>query len=395
MQKYDIHVCLVSDQAAANLLPVAVPEFKPKKAIFLVTNTMKKNGKADNLKKAFHSLDIAVQEYELSAPFDFEITENEILDILENYNGTPFSELDIALNVTGGTKVMAMAAQSIFSLIGKPVFYVNTEKKTVLFLSKHKDNNFEMKAELITLRSYFTSYSFDIQSFSKKYNTQITPIFVDFFIKNYSRNGNIIPIINAFSAKAKNHRYNFNEKDANFRSLNQFLYDVSDTGFIEYTDKYINFQSEENEKFIGGTWLEHYVYQQLRDCEQIDDIAMSVKYSHPDFDKDKKEFAKENQGKQNELDLAFIANNKLHIIECKTVKMNENGKEEKDNDILYKLETLRNKMGIMTKGCLVSYLPVSTAVRNRAEAYNVEIIDGIKGIQSLRKRIEDWIKEKE
>ncbi|MCI7719047.1 MAG: DUF1887 family CARF protein, partial [[Pasteurella] aerogenes] len=119
MQKYDIHVCLVSDQAAANLLPVAVPEFKPEKAIFFVTEAMKKNGKADNLKKAFQSLGIAVYEYELSSPFDFEITETEVLDILAEFNGKAFKELNIALNVTGGTKVMAMAAQSIFSLENK------------------------------------------------------------------------------------------------------------------------------------------------------------------------------------------------------------------------------------------------------------------------------------
>ena len=393
MQKYDIHVCLVSDQAAANLLPVAVPEFKPEKAIFFVTEAMKKNGKADNLKKAFQSLGIAVYEYELSSPFDFEITETEVLDVLAEFNGKAFKELNIALNVTGGTKVMAMAAQSIFSLENKAIFYVNTDKSSVLFLSKNKEDNFEMLAKSMTLRAYFTAYGFDIRELSKKYNAQVTPIFTDFFIRGYSKNNNVVSIINAFATKAKKQRYNFNEKDADFGSLNQFLFDVSETGFIEFTEDYIDFQKEENEKFVGGTWLEHYVYQQIKDLEAIDDIAMSVKYSLPDFDKEKKEFAKENQGKQNELDLAFIANNKLHIIECKTVKMNENGTEEKDDGILYKLETLRNKMGLMTKGCLVSYLPVSTAVRNRAAEYNVEIIDGIN-IQSLKTRIKNWIDKK-
>ena len=41
MQKYDIHVCLISAQAAPNLLPVLDDNFKPKKAIFIVSEIMK------------------------------------------------------------------------------------------------------------------------------------------------------------------------------------------------------------------------------------------------------------------------------------------------------------------------------------------------------------------
>ena len=37
MQKYDIHVCLVSAQAAPNLLPILDSEFKPQRAVFVVS----------------------------------------------------------------------------------------------------------------------------------------------------------------------------------------------------------------------------------------------------------------------------------------------------------------------------------------------------------------------
>lgn len=40
---------------------------------------------------------------------------------------------------------------------------------------------------------------------------------------------------------------------------------------------------------------------------------------------------------RNELDVATIVNNKLHIIECKTKGMREDG-----DDTLYKLESLRD-----------------------------------------------------
>ena len=54
MQKYDIHVCLVSAQAAPNLLPILDSDFKPKKAIFLVSKTMKQ--RAEYLAKTFEKL---------------------------------------------------------------------------------------------------------------------------------------------------------------------------------------------------------------------------------------------------------------------------------------------------------------------------------------------------
>lgn len=391
MQKYDIHVCLVSAQAAANLLPVVVTEFTPKEVILFITDEMKKNGNSDNLKKAFQSLGIAVYERYLTEPFDFEITENEILAELENFKGANFEDLNIALNVTGGTKVMAMAAQSIFSLAQKAVFYVNTDKNKVIFLGKNKSHNFEINAKL-PLKPYLLSYGFEISEMSKKIKTQPLEIFSQFFIQNFHKNKGTIAVINAFAAYAKKNIYKFTKDSPNYDSLNHFLDELSLLDFIDCTEERINFKNDETQQFIGGSWLEHYVYQQIKDFDEINDIAMSVKLRSPDFDKNKNELAKENLGKQNELDVAFMANNKLHIIECKTLKVNEKGEDEKDDGIIYKLETLKHKMGGMAKGCLVSYSAVSTAMKNRAKEYNIEIIDA-QSIQNVRSRIKQWISE--
>ena len=49
--KYDVHFCLISDQAAPSLLPILDPDFKPKEAVFLVSDKMKSNAEA--LEKVF------------------------------------------------------------------------------------------------------------------------------------------------------------------------------------------------------------------------------------------------------------------------------------------------------------------------------------------------------
>ena len=301
----------------------------------------------------------------------------------------PFNELNVALNVTGGTKPMAMAALSIFSMADKPVFYVNTDDEKVIFLGKYKKDSFTLESNLL-LSHYFRSYGYDIKSIEKRNNSKITNIFSDFFIKNYSKNKHIISLINRFTSVSRRYVYQFKDKDPSFHSLNTFLYELNQENFISVTKDEIDFLNEHNEKFVGGSWLEHYTFQQLKDIEGVNDLSMSITFSPPDFDDNRKDIDKKNQGKQNEFDLAFIARNKLHIIECKTVKFNEKGEEEDEKDILYKIEALKKKVGDKVEGCLISYLPISVALRNRAKDANIMVIEGLQ-MQNLKTQLLQWI----
>ena len=128
MQKYDIHVCLVSAQAAPNLLPILDSEFKPKKTIFLVSKAMKQ--RAEYLAKTFEKLNVKVELKNISDEFNFGLMEDEIFKLVEEYENE-----SIALNVTGGTKLMSIAAENAFSSLGKPIFYIDTDSNQILFIS--------------------------------------------------------------------------------------------------------------------------------------------------------------------------------------------------------------------------------------------------------------------
>ena len=103
---------------------------------------------------------------------------------------------------------------------------------------------------------------------------------------------------------------------------------MHENGFIKFNEEKIDFLNDENRKFVGGSWLEHYVFQKIKEIPQVNDLSLSVRFIDPTFDNAKKDIDKINLGKQNEFDLAFIANNKLHIIECKTIKFNEKAKKK-------------------------------------------------------------------
>ena len=387
MQKYDIHVCLISAQAAPNLLPILDSEFKPKKAIFLVSKTMKQ--RAEYLAKTFEKLNVKVKLKNISDEFNFGLMEEEIFKLVEEYENE-----SIALNVTGGTKLMSIAAENAFSALGKPIFYIDTDSNHILFISKNEEQkwlpNLEMKAKN-KIDIYLSAYGSTVLSTQnpierKKYLPAIEP-----FIKNYDNYTQVIPLLNLHATLSQSNGYKseYTKDNKKIGKLDELLLGLDYQGLLNYDGQTIDFKNREIKTFLNGGWLEDYTYFQLKEIANIEDIACGADVANPKFKLGKNEYSSENKGNKNEFDIVFMAKNKLHIIECKTQLMDKNGGIKAD-DILYKLETLKDYGGLMTKKCLVSYFEVPEQVKNRANFLNIEIIQG-KDLQRLKSKIQEWI----
>lgn len=387
MQKYDIHVCLISAQAAPNLLPILDSEFKPKKAIFLVSKTMKQ--RAEYLAKTFEKLNVKVKLKNISDEFNFGLMEEEIFKLVEEYENE-----SIALNVTGGTKLMSIAAENAFSALGKPIFYIDTDSNHILFISKNEEQkwlpNLEMKAKN-KIDIYLSAYGSTVLSTQnpierEKYLPAIEP-----FIKNYDNYTQVIPLLNLHATLSQSNGYKseYTKDNKKIGKLDELLLGLDYQGLLNYDGQTIDFKNREIKTFLNGGWLEDYTYFQLKEIANIEDIACGADVANPKFKLGKNEYSSENKGNKNEFDIVFMAKNKLHIIECKTQLMDKNG-DIKADDILYKLETLKDYGGLMTKKCLVSYFEVPEQVKNRANFLNIEIIQG-KDLQRLKSKIQEWI----
>ena len=387
MQKYDIHVCLISAQAAPNLLPILDSEFKPKKAIFLVSKTMKQ--RAEYLAKTFEKLNVKVKLKNISDEFNFGLMEEEIFKLVEEYENE-----SIALNVTGGTKLMSIAAENAFSVLGKPIFYIDTDSNHILFISKNEEQkwlpNLEMKAKN-KIDIYLSAYGSTVLSTQnpierEKYLPAIEP-----FIKNYDNYTQVIPLLNLHATLSQSNGYKseYTKDNKKIGKLDELLLGLDYQGLLNYDGQTIDFKNREIKTFLNGGWLEDYTYFQLKEIANIEDIACGADVANPKFKLGKNEYSSENKGNKNEFDIVFMAKNKLHIIECKTQLMDKNGGIKAD-DILYKLETLKDYGGLMTKKCLVSYFEVPEQVKNRAIFLNIEIIQG-KDLQRLKSKIQEWI----
>lgn len=386
MQKYDIHVCLVSAQAAPNLFPMADKNFKPKEVILLVSNVMEKN--AENLAKVLQSYNIKVQTEKLSDVFSFEKMENEIINILSRYE-----DKNIALNVTGGTKLMAIAAQNAFSMAEKPIFYIDSDENRIVSITRDANKNhipdLEMNAE-VKIDKYLEAYGNKVLDEQKPSNDHQWIDIAEEFILRQDFYKNCIPTLNWHFANAEKNKLKseYNKYETSYET-DQFFKTLDNIGIINFNSKEIDFVNNERHRFLGGGWLEDYTYLLLKDIKVITDIRCNLNVANSKYIPTEKSTSKNNLGNQNEFDIAFLAKNKLHIIECKTQLMGKQGGLKAD-DILYKLETLKDYGGLMTKKCLVTYFEVPPAVQNRAKSLNIKIIQS-KDLLRLKSIIQDWI----
>lgn len=392
MQKYDIHVCLVSGQAAPNLLPVLDENFKPKQVILLTSQKMK--NASEHLAKVLEKKQIKAKIELLKDEFNFGEMEEQIIHLAE-----AFDEQSIAVNITGGTKLMSIATQSAFSLIGKPIFYVDTDTNRILFISKDENGCYIPSVEMNVkndLDTYLSAYGGEVLSRGNFQTTEKYLPIVSSFIKQYDNYEAGIPLLNVFghSSKSKEYKYVLNREDKYHKRwgyINKILSELHSADVIDYQGDEVNFRNYNIFSLLTGGWLEDYAYSEIKSIKHIQDIAINVNVANAKYQKNKSENSPENKGNKNEFDIAFLAKNKLHIVECKTQLMDKHHADgAKADDILYKLETIKDYGGFMTKKCLVSYFEVSEAVKNRAKSLNIEIIQG-KDIQRLKTKIQEWI----
>ena len=383
--KYDVHFCLISDQAAPSLLPILDPDFKPKEAVFLVSDKMKSNAEA--LEKVFKEKNIKVTLVRIENIYDFQEMENCFIELIDQFDGK-----DIALNVTGGTKLMAIVAQNTFAMSGKPIFYVDSDNNQILFISRNEKGQSIPNKMLncqIDLKTYLSAYGMVYKSTKQPLASEQLITNLEPFIKQYDKYKDDIPLLNSYAAESQKSGFKVDFKHHKVKSFVTLLEELHHKNLLDFDRHRIDFRDTVHKDLLNGVWLEEITYKAIENIKSIQDKALSLEVGNSSYDQSKHQYALKNQGNQNEFDIAFMAKNRLHIIECKTQLMNKEG-GIKSEEILYKLEALKNYGGLMTKKCLVSYFEVPESVKNRAKELHIEIIQG-KDLQRLREKISNWI----
>ncbi len=169
--------------------------------------------------------------------------------------------------------------------------------------------------------------------------------------------------------------------------LQNMLEDLQQQEVLTVSGNRVRFAGAEEHFFANGGWLEDYIYCQVqalrKELPQIQDVARSVKISYWDNDKQTKV--------ENELDVVFLANNRLYVIECKTKVFKGDDINTEAQDALYKLATLtRQAGGREAKGLLATYHALRDIDKQRAPLLGVHVCDG-PALKSVRSQIKMWL----
>ncbi len=362
------HFCLISDQSAANFLPIVY--FRPARVVFVVTP--EKQAAAQAMKEALKK---ACPSTKIEEPINIESANdvNEtLMQIWERLDAYKEQNLKPIVNITGGTKPMAIAALRAASSADCPAFYLylGTDKSVItLFQAGKLDNELQLPAIEFKpkLKYYLMAYGYSTLETQKKQAISLSREKLDLICELVTKSAfhNTIPFMNKLATEAKNNgnRTKGLEKllknpDNKWlvKGVESWIQEFERAGFIQKKDGELQFTDTESRIFAAGGWLEEYVAHCVNKLGFKPWINLEVK--------------KEDK---NEFDVAFIDNGRLYIIECKTCVMSD---IDEANKYVYKLKTLAKVGGLSTNLILVSYQKIHSEAKKRAEHSGIVVIEG-------------------
>ncbi|MCD6460478.1 DUF1887 family protein [bacterium] len=380
-----IHVCLVSAQLIPNLIPILMDSIEN----VVLISTKKMKGLANRLKKILEDKNTNVRIYNYSAPSSGINGITDYANSIYDKISKDYQNREIVLNLTGGTKLMVLGIwDSHLRKNAKQVIYTDTQENRIEYLfsdnnNLHQDIYRDLDSVMnipLYLKCYGAEY-IRAESDNKLWREHLERnIHITCAIgKNATKFSGFFKLINALTHKAidSDKKVVSNPKQQIEFQLNRFqkqtLKTFQEAGLLVFENSNtIEFKDYKSALYLGGFWLEEYVYDCIRKLNP-DDVRSGVTVSQKDSVK-------------NEFDTLVVHNNRLLLIECKTARM-----DEKEVDFFYKLDSLAKSLkGIFGSALLVTLQKPSVYLRNRAENQKICIIDTEK-LPYISEYIQDWM----
>ena len=363
------HVLLISQQVLPNLTPLLDPAIKPQKVIMLVSQTMQK--RAEWLKQILTPTGIKTEIINIEDPFDMHSVRDSVTELIINNE-------NLTLNATCGTKLMCIAAYEEFRSAGLPIYYVHPESDLLIWLHDRNRKNHQI-SDRIKLDTFLTAHGAKVSAISRHKPKTDDVDLAEKIIQEVSYFATSVTELNYLAQQSKKGLNSPKIADMDIRNHDAFndLLDIfSSNKYLQQINGKLRFSNEANRFFVNGGWIEHWVYNKVRNLAQAETAIHDVAYNL----QIERSFSRGTPVK-NEIDAAFLYNNRLHIIECKTRKLRAGNSIGADT--LYKLETLKPIMGgLQARAMLISLLPVPDKDKTRASELNITICDG-QQVQNL------------
>lgn len=379
-----IHVCLVSSQPLPNLLPLLDRTVRPQRVIFVVGDRMRE--RLEWLRSVLQGRGMRIDEWPIDDPWDFDHVQTRIMELLEREREALYGK-EIALNATGGTKPMSIAAYDAFRAYDLPVFYVHPEKDRVVWFVPEGRAPHDL-ADRIRLEPFLASHGVEVRGEPRRNVPEPERLEVAAeIIAGIGRYRSAIGTLNWLAAGAER---NLRSRNIPHHSRSLELEELIDLlerrRLLKRVGDRLVFPDEEARFFVNGGWLEYHVFDAVRRIRSEDPAIQDAAFGIG--------MVRRSRGKAvpNELDVAFLRNNRLHLIECKTRKFAHDDEDAPGSEALYKLETLTDLTGgLQARAMLISYRELRGTLRARAADLGVSICAG-EDLQRLREHLLDFVR---
>ncbi|EHU5003825.1 DUF1887 family protein [Vibrio vulnificus] len=291
---------------------------------------------------------------------------------------------DVKLNASCGLRHRLLSVYEVFRTYHWPIFVVepNSDKLCWLYPDGREDTQVQ---DRITVADYLTIFGA-----RGEFNEVELPPQLDQKLHELGERwashalelGPGLATLNYLATTCRKEQkldVELSEKQQGYRELNMLLADLVEAQIATYENGILTFANEDARRFSNGEWLETLVHSTVKqiqdDMPTIQDHSLNVQVYRQLGEREVR----------NELDVASVVNNKLHIIECKTKGMRDDG-----DDTLYKLESLRDLLGgLQARAMLVSFRPLRHNDITRAEDLGLALI-GPDELKDLKKHLTDW-----
>lgn len=320
-------LCLLSDQHVPNLL--SVHHFLPDHLVLVESERMK--GKSQSLLTALKTGDGENDQLDYTerctvVPLDRVDDLRYVRNVLQTAK-KGFPSADWVVNLTGGNKLMALAAFDCFAADNAQRFYIEHEQpRKMIFLESPTSETCPYK---ISISKFLSGYGYELRRTRQEYQELAARDLALWetarTLAEYATPSDLFELDDKEREKAR--KKGIVLSSARLEKLEKPVQAALEQHFKAQSDKSITLDKTGGD-FITGGWLEVFVWgilSQNADALNIFDVQRSVKpYRKDDID-------------ANDMDVAFMDGEMaLVMVECKSGKQEHGGAM----DIFYKVNSV-------------------------------------------------------
>ncbi len=291
----------------------------------------------------------------------------------------------LVFNASSGYRMMVLVTLEQFTSQGKDAFVVDKFTNQLHWLHPRDKISIELSTQL-KISEYIKLFSSQVLNKGKTtLDSQDMQELTHWLIANIEQFGSALAALNHIAMRADlTMEYHIDRHFKRKAHLQHILSRFQELGLLHIGQHKIVFKNEEARFYANGGWLENHVFNVIfhmkASRKNISDIAKGMEIVR-------------SQGKvRNKIDVIAMANNRLHLIECKTRKFtNKNHANTPGSAAIYRLDTLKESLGGNSgKAMLVSYQRLSRYTEQRAKDLGIYCCSHIQ-LKQLKEHLYKFI----